>query len=189
MCWRWRETRAALSVAARVSSAGNTMTGLTCSFPSSSDAPVCASLVWVASAKSSLLVRARADDRAMTTSMEKRAKDNHPRSRHWPSARCPRKQDFYWRLSMLLAYQSAASPRGLQPHCLEATNVRLSSMFPASVGLSRVSHGWYHRLCTECLAHEVHVDTRPRETQLRAVISGNDFQSLSSAGAFDYFFA
>ena len=55
--------------------------GLACGFPSCSDAPACASLVRVVSAKSSLLVHVRADDRAVTTSVEKRVKDIHPRSR------------------------------------------------------------------------------------------------------------
>ena len=96
----------------------------------------------------------------MTTSMEKRVKDNHPHSRHLHY-----EQELYWRgASACCRCPSHASqpphPRGLQPHCLEATKVRLSSMFPASVsiGLSRISHGRHHRLRTECLAHEVRVD-------------------------------
>ena len=44
------------------------MTGLAGSFPSSSDAPVCASLVWAAFAKSGLFAHACEDDQAMTTS-------------------------------------------------------------------------------------------------------------------------
>ena len=65
-----REQRAlaGLSVAARVSSLGSTIKGpAPCSFPSSSDAPVCASLVRAASAKSS-------------PPMHARVIDNHPRS-------------------------------------------------------------------------------------------------------------
>ena len=119
---------------------------LACSFPSGSITPVCASLV--RSAKSSLLARARADE------PEKRLKDNHPRNRHWPSARCPCEQEFYLR--------GASACCRCPSHTRQpATNVRLISMFPASVGLSRVSHGPYHMSRTECSAHEVCVDTRP----------------------------
>ena len=32
-----------------------------------------------------------------TTSLERRLRDKHPRSRYWPSARCPCKHEFYWR--------------------------------------------------------------------------------------------
>ena len=52
---------------AHVSSLGSTMKGPACSFPPSSDATVCASLVRAASAKSSPLMHARVTD-------------NHPRS-------------------------------------------------------------------------------------------------------------
>ena len=64
-----------------------------CSAPSSSDAPVCGSLVRAASAKSSLLLPARVTD-------------NHQRSRLWTGARCPRTQRLYRRASA----GSAATP-------------------------------------------------------------------------------
>ena len=68
-----------LSVAAHVSSLGSTMTGPACSAPSSSDAPVCASLVRVAFAKSGPLLHARVTD-------------TYQRSRLWTRARYPRTQ-------------------------------------------------------------------------------------------------
>ena len=133
-------------------------------------------MVWFASAKSSLLARARANDRAMTTSII-----------HAAATGAVLAVPVNGKFTGAVLQLGVAAPRipvsrfthgGLRPDCHEATNVRLRSMFPASVGLSRVSHGWYHRERTECLAHEVRVDTRPRETRLCAVISGNVFQSL-----------
>ena len=71
-----REERAlaGLPAAAHVSSLGSTMTGPACSFPSSSDAPVCASLVRDASAKSSPLLHARTDN-----PLHSDRPDGHPR--------------------------------------------------------------------------------------------------------------
>ena len=144
---------AGLSAAAHVPSLGSTMTGPACSFPSSSEAPVCASLVRAAHAKSSPLTQARTSDRAMVTFIEKRVKDNHLGSRLWTSARCPRTQR---------SCQRPPHPRGLRSHR------RLSSMSPAraSFGLLRVSQGPYHRMCTKCLACEARVDTCPRGVAL-----------------------
>ena len=81
-----REQRALadLSAAAQVSTLGSSLTGPACSFPSSSDASVSASLVRAASAKSSPLMHAL-------------VADNHPRSRLRTSARCPRTQRPYRR--------------------------------------------------------------------------------------------
>ena len=78
LCWpgddgrREQRALAILSAEPHVSSAGRTMTGLACSFPSSSDAPVCvAGTGCLRKVQSS---HARPDDRAMTTFFEKRVK-------------------------------------------------------------------------------------------------------------------
>ena len=127
---------------------GSTMTRPACRFPSSSDAPDCASLARAASAKSSLPTHARTNDRATVTFIDKRVKDDHPRTRLWTSARCPRTQK---------PYRWPPHPRGLRPHR------RLSSMSPAraSFGQLRVSQGRYHRVRTKCLACEARVDSCP----------------------------
>ena len=116
------------------------MTGPACSFPSSSDAPVCASLVRAASAKSSPLMHAPVTD-------------NHSRSSLWTSARCLRSPGPYWR---------PPHPRGLRPRH------RLSRMSPAraSFGLLRVSPGRYRRMRHKCLACEARTDKCPRGVAL-----------------------
>ena len=151
-----REQRAlvGLSAAAHVASSESTMTGSACSFP------VCASLVWAASAKSSPLMHARTDDRATTKFTEKRFKDNHLRSRHWPSDRCPRTEG---NAMVRCICCRCRSPTSQPPHPrgLAVANVQLGSMLPASAsfGLSRVSQGHHHRMRTRCLACEARVDT------------------------------
>ena len=80
------------------------MTGPACSARSSSDAPVCASLVRATSAKSNPPKHAR-------------VADNHQRSCLWTGAPCPQR-----------LYRRPPHPRGLRPHR------RLSSMSPVSPG-------------------------------------------------------
>ena len=143
-----REQRAlaGLSAAAHVPSSGSTMTGPACSFFSSSDAPVCASLIWAASAKSSPLMHAGTDDRAMTEFIEKRVKDNHLRSV----------------ASFFVALRPPVS------RLTQATNVQIGSMLPASAsfGLSRVSQGRYRRKRGKFVACEARGDTCRRGAAL-----------------------
>ena len=93
-------------LAAHVSGLGSMTTGPACSARSGSDAPVCASLEQVASAKSSPVLHAW-------------VADDHQRSRLWTAARCPRTQQLDRRPPHV---------RGLGPYR------RLSSMSPVSPG-------------------------------------------------------
>ena len=70
-----------------------------------------------------------------------------------PSAPAPRDQP---------SHTSQAAHQGLQPHCLEVTNVRLSSITGCALSF------WPAKLAS----------TGVREAQLWAVISGNVSQSL-----------
>ena len=106
-----------------------TMTGPACSFRSSSDAPICASLLRAASAKSSPLMHAWVTD-------------NHP----WTCAGCPSTQR---------PYRRPPHPRGLRPH----RRFNSMSPARASFGLLRFSQGRHHRMLTKCLACEACVHT------------------------------
>ena len=142
LCWpgddRRREQRALAILLAKshVSSAGRTMTGLACSFPSSSDAPVCvAGTGCLRKIQSS---HARPCGRPSHDDVLRETGQNHPCSRHWPSARCLRKQEPYWcDASACCRCPSHTShpphPRRVQPCCRAVTNVQLSSMPPVGV--------------------------------------------------------
>ena len=77
------------------------------------------------------------------------------RTQRVPESQCPSTE------RPTLAYQPAAH-QGLQPHCLEATNIRLSSITGCAL------NAWPAKLAS----------TRVREAQLWAVISGNVSHSL-----------
>ena len=92
-------------------------------FPSSSDAPVCASLVWAAFGKSGLLAHPCEEDRVTTTYAGRRYGRNHTRCRRWPSAydhSCPENRNLAGRrtgpvlslLSSPLTCRQAASSSG-----------------------------------------------------------------------------
>ena len=113
---------AAFTVAARVSSVG-------------SDAPVCASLIWVAFAKSGLLAHACDDDRAMTTYAETRLGKNIHAVAIGPALAVLVNRNSTGRKSSPVAAVPHSArcrrsshpgqplhPRGLRPHCHGATS-------------------------------------------------------------------